>query len=316
MNYDNEILYIMPGFLNFSLNEVILEIYSNNSEITRKNTKIYSFFGSFPQSIWNGGRPDIGEPEYDIKEMKKVRDYYNLKGIVIAFTFTNPLIKDEHLDDKYCNSILKVFHNGKNEVLINSKVLEQYIRKNYPKYKINQSITTTDKQDYSLDGYHLAVLKKDLNHNFEYLKRIPLEDRRKIELLCNEMCINDCKFTFQHYKEMGEIQLGLSKIDDNSLFGKCKHIGKINLYEGFYWMKKFSKYYISPDDIRIKYVPIGFKYFKMCGREKYSSIGIMSIVDYCINPEFQMDVRTYIIERILSEYLIWYNKTQKEVWNS
>ena len=182
MNYDNEILYIMPGFLNFSLNEVILEIYSNNSEITRKNTKIYSFFGSFPQSIWNGGRPDIGEPEYDIKEMKKVRDYYNSKGIAIAFTFTNPLIKDEHLYDKYCNSILKVFHNGKNEVLVNSKVLEQYIRKNYPKYKINQSITTTDKQDNSIDGYHLAVLKKDLNHNFEYLKRIPLEDRRKIHL--------------------------------------------------------------------------------------------------------------------------------------
>lgn len=302
MKEDKKIQFILPGFLNVGIFEKIINIYEKYLEITNEDSTIYSIFGSFPCAIWNGGRPDIGEPEYDIKQMKKVRDYYNSKGIAIAFTFTNPLIKEEHLEDKYCNNILKVFNNGKNEVLVNSKILEKYIRENYPNYKINQSITTTDKRDYSLNGYHLAVLKKDLNHNFEYLKKIPLKDRERIELLCNEMCINNCKYTFQHYEEMSNVQLRKRNLYDVGLYGVCKHRDKINRNAPFKWLKDNSKYYIDPKDIYEKYVPLGFKYFKIQGRERFSTVGMNSIIFYCIKPKYQRDVRTYLSERMLNEY--------------
>ena len=64
---------------------------------------------------------------------------FNSRGIPLRFTFTNPLIEEKHLSDKVCNDILKMADNGMNEVIVMSPILEQYIRENYPGYKITSS---------------------------------------------------------------------------------------------------------------------------------------------------------------------------------
>ena len=75
----------------------------------------------------------------------------------MRFTWTNSLLTEEHLQDTYCNLIMRLADNGMNQVLVNTPVLEQYLRQKYPGY---QYISSTTKR--ILDPEKLRdELKKD-----------------------------------------------------------------------------------------------------------------------------------------------------------
>ena len=182
-------------------------------------------------------------------------------------------------------------------MLVSSELLENYIKQNYPKYKINRSITANHDEEYNYDKYNMVVIDKKYNRDYEYLKII--KKKEKVELLCDEVCFNDCKFTKQHYKEISDLQLGA--MPKHELYGRCRYQDRLPSCKYIQDRNKNSKYYISPNDVSNIYAMMGFKYFKLSGREKYNFIGLESIIDYLIKPEYQMDVRTYIMERILLE---------------
>ena len=71
--------------------------------------------------------------------------------------------------DTYCNLIMRLADNGMNQVLVNSPVVEQYIRDNYPSFPLISSTTkriTDTKELISELGkdYRLVVLDYDLNN--------------------------------------------------------------------------------------------------------------------------------------------------------
>lgn len=118
---------IMAGFhvaeatSTVSLNIALADALSQYPELFRENVKIASFFGSMPL-IWNGGRMILGRFYPD--RAKAVIDAYNQRGIPYRFTFTNPFITEEYLDDPDCNTALEIADNGMNEVIVFSPVLE------------------------------------------------------------------------------------------------------------------------------------------------------------------------------------------------
>ena len=296
-----KVKYILPDFLSMGRNKILIDIYEKYPEITRNDTCIYSFFGVFPNAIWNGGGTYFDALNTNIKDMKKVRNFYNKKGISIVFTFTNSLITEEHLNDEYCNQMLEIFDNGMNEVLVVSPILEKYIRENYPRYKINRSVINTEKIPFLLGDYHLSVISKFKNKDFEYLNSLTSEEKSRTELLCNEYCINNCPYAYKHYKEYAYIQLygDLPKNAEKN-YAECRYYEdpEIFLHERL----SKSEYIIKYEDIIKTYVPMGFQYFKIAGREPYNKVAIEMIVDYCIKPEYQMDVRTYMLERLIMDY--------------
>lgn len=307
-----KIKYILPDFTWYSRNEFFINLIENNSEILREDIEIYSFFGVFPNAIWNGGGTFFETKNTSIKEMKKVRDYYNSKGIAITFTFTNSLITEEHIHDEYCNQMLKIFHNGMNEVLVVSPILERYIRDNYPKYKINRSIINTENGVFISENYNLSVLSKFKNRDFEFLRKLSQKEKKKTELLCNEFCVNDCPYAYQHYKEYAYIQLnGHLPQNCKSDFGTCRFPGKRHEY--LCQRIKNSKYWISYEDIINTYVPMGFEYFKLAGRGVFNETTLTFFVDYLIKPEYQMDVRTYLFEEMFFEYKIDQTNKLREI---
>lgn len=297
MNEKN-IKYILPDFLSFSRNEALINMYEKYPDIVRENTCIYSIYGTFPNAIWNGGRSVIEAEKSERRFMKKVKKFYKKHKIAITFTFTNPVLEKCHLDDKYCNEILKIFNNGLNEVLVASEILEKYIREKYPNYKINRSITSKKTNFTDMDKYYLFVIDKNLNRNFDFLNKIV--NKNKIEILCDEVCINNCKYTFDHYEEFGHLQLG--ETAPYPLYGACRYTKRFSGSGFIANRNSTSDFYISPEDIKNIYFPMGFEYFKLSGRGRYNLIGLESIIDYCIKPEYQMYVRTYILEKMLMEY--------------
>lgn len=307
-----KIKYILPDFNCHSRNKLFLDLIENKSFIIRDDIEIYSFFGVFPNCIWNGGGIFFSDKNTSSKEMKKVRDFYNSRGIAVTFTFTNQLITEEHLHDEYCNQMLKIFHNGMNEVLVVSSILEKYIRENYPKYKINRSIINTENGNFVYENYNLSVLPKFKNRDFEYLNNLPDNAKKKTELLCNEFCINDCPYAYKHYMEYAYVQLhGENPSGSNQEFATCRFLGDSHDYLSK--RIKTSKYWINYDDIVNIYVPMGFRYFKLGGRGLFNTTSLTFLVDYLIKPEYQMDVRVYLFERMFMEFRIDETRKLKEV---
>lgn len=205
-----EVYWHLPGFVCFRmLNQIYIRLMQDFPEKFRAGYKIGSVYGSFPGAIWNGGRVVFGITAK--RDISGILNMYNGYGIPVRFTWTNSVLEEKHVHDTYCNLIMKLADNGMNQVLVNTPVLEEYLRREYPNFKRISSTTKrivdaeTLKQELDKD-YYLVVLDYDLNHNEEILEAIkPHADR--VEILVNEVCYPGCPKRAEHYIQQSQLQL-------------------------------------------------------------------------------------------------------------
>ena len=171
-----EVYWHLPGFfIHFYINQVMLDMMEEFPEKFVDGYTAGSVYGTFPGAVWNGGRAVFGNVDTTI--MKTVIGTYNKMGVPVRFTWTNSLLDESQIHDEYCNTIMKLANNGMNQVLCNSKVLEEYLRDKYPDFEYISSTTKrlTKAEDFEKElesGFFMAVLDYDLNHDEETLKRI------------------------------------------------------------------------------------------------------------------------------------------------
>ncbi len=205
-----EVYWHLPGFCYFRLlNQVIINMMKDYPDKFREGYRIGSVYGTFPGAIWNGGRTAFGLTCK--RDMENILNVYNSKGIPVRFTWTNSLLEEKHLYDTYCNLIMRLADNGQNQVLVNTRVLEDYIRREYPRYPLISSttkrITDQDGLQAELDrDYALVVLDYDLNHEEQVLEAISSRADR-VELLVNEVCYPGCPRRAEHYEQQSRLQL-------------------------------------------------------------------------------------------------------------
>ena len=209
-----EVYWHLPGLCNFRLlNQILINLIKDYPSKFFDGYKIGSVYGTFPGAIWNGGRAVFGTAfKGDIDKIIKM---YNSRGIPVRFTWTNSLLEEKHNQDTFCNLIMQLADNGKNQVLVNRPSLEEYIRKEYPNYPIISSTTKriVDLAEIKAElekDYHLVVLDYDLNHDEAVLAELePVADR--IEILVNEICTPGCPKRAEHYKAESLSQLEFDK---------------------------------------------------------------------------------------------------------
>ncbi|NLD45993.1 MAG: hypothetical protein GX660_02175 [Clostridiaceae bacterium] len=292
------IKFHLPDFANnFELNLLLLETMKKKPEYFWPNITVGSIYGTFPTSLWNGGR-SFGGANYDRSFMIEVLNQFNSRGVPCRYTFSNPHITKEHLDNSFCNMCLRIGNNGMNEVIVVSPVLEEYIRKNYPKYKI---ISSTCKQLEDIEGlkeelekdYSLVVLDYNWNNRFEELSRIP--HKEKCEFLINPCCVPNCKRRKEHYDYIGKYQIALTEHtrrgSDKPLYYKPFDCERITPF--FYETTKYATH-ITPKDIYEKYVPMGYSNFKIEGRSLPPVSVLESYIYYMVKPEYKDEARLYI----------------------
>lgn len=291
-----DINFHIPDFINHCrLNLILLTLMDTHPEYFRENVKIASVFGSFPPSLWNGGRNNVGVCDDTV--VKGVLSAFNSRGIPLRFTFTNPLIEKKHLGDAYCNRIMRLCDNGLNEVIVMSPLLEEYIRKNYPSYKVTSStckeIRNADELNAELEkDYHYVVLDYNWNNNFEFLEG--LKHKEKCELLINACCEPNCKRRGEHYRSIGANQIkyaeyaatpkALRKSTSLEDF-KCPYMAR-HIYQS-----KDLSTHISPETIVEKYLPMGFNQFKIEGRTLPDVAVLESYIYYMVKPEYKDSAR-------------------------
>lgn len=282
VNCKNKIRFYLPDFYyKYNLNIALIKMMHETPEYFKENIEIGAVYGSFPGAIWNGGRVMRGITDIDNIE-QTIKDFNDL-GVPVRFTFTNCLIEEKHVYDTYCNLIMDKANNGMNEVLINSRCLEEYLRDKYPNFKYIQSTTKCER---SLDAINDACKKYDLvvpdyrdNVNKEFLES--LEDKDKIELLINPYCNPECKCREDHYMRLSKQQIGFK----NMFSEPCP-----DEQRGFLEVLKMYPTVFKTEDISTL-IEMGFKHFKIEGRTNHNVDVIESYVYYMVKPEYKDEVR-------------------------
>ncbi len=302
-----EINFHIPDFVCHNLlNLALIDLIEESPEYFHDGLKIASVFGAFEGCVWNGGRLFHGMP--NINKASEILKTYDKKKIPLRFTFTNPMLKEEHLSDPFCNQILKKACNGLNEVIVMSPLLEEYIRKHYRKYKLTSStckeirgiagITEELKKDYKY-----VVLDYNMNNNFTLLNQIDEADRHKCELLVNACCRPGCPRRGDHYRTIGENQISEWKARKYML---PINLAKLQEFPCRYSGQKIDEIkdrpaHISPQAIFEKYLPLGYTHFKIEGRTTTDQNLIETYVYYMVKPEYQEQVRTILNSKITEQ---------------
>lgn len=284
--------YHLPGLFEFyELYKRFLPIFYGHREYFYEWCEIGSIYGAPMDCIWGGGRAGFGDE--DTENVTKLLAEYNISA---RLTFSNSLLRKEHLQDKKCNEICAAFeHCGKavNGVIIYSELLLKYLKEKYPGFYFVSSTTKvlTDfrqfKSELERDDFRYVVPDFRLNKRFEELKNLTYIEKQKVEFLCNECCCFDCYDRKECYQSVSRKSLG----EDLS-----EHICvSPDASRGYRFSDAMNNPgFIGTEDILNVYIPEGFSNFKIEGRGLGSALILEFLLYYMTKPEYRLKVREEI----------------------
>lgn len=284
--------YHLPGLFEFyDLYCAFLPLYRKHREYFYDWCEIGSLYGAPADCIWGGGR--IGAETSDPQApLALTREY----GISASLTFSNSLLRKEHLADPKCNALCRLFEENnqpKNGVIVHSELLQDYIQQTYPGLYLVSSTTKvlTDFGDFQRELGHEAFryVVPDFRLNKAFVRLDALCDRQKakVEFLCNECCWFGCGDRKQCYEAVSRKVLG-----EDGPEHRCTAPGA---GEGYRFSKAMENPgFISTHDIINIYLPMGFRHFKIEGRGLGSALILEFLLYYLTKPEYQLRVREAI----------------------
>ena len=281
----------LPGLFEFyDLYKAFLPLYRNHREWFYDWCDIASIYGSPSDCLWGGGRVGFGEADAeDVFELMKEF------GISSRLTFSNSLLKEEHLSDIKCNELCRLFEKEpvKNGVIVYSDLLLDYLKRNFPGFYFVSSTTKvlTDFSDFKMElarnDFSFVVPDFRLNKKIEKLEALDEGLKNKVEFLCNECCSPFCQERKICYENVSRKNLGLECSDHH-----CAAPDGDKGYRFSSAMK--SPLFIGIDDIQNKYLKMGFSNFKIEGRGLGSAMVLEFLLYYLVRPKYQINVREEI----------------------
>lgn len=278
--------FAIPGmYENFITNKVFIYLMKNFPEAFYENVTIDAVFGNFQFCIWDGGRIFSSYSHATKEEIEKIIDFFNEKNnIPIRFIYTNTEIQKEHLSNRFCNFVTELCENELNEIVVNSPILEDYLRDKYPKYKFISSTTKCLKkpEDASKElakEYYLVCLDYNLNHNLNYLNNLTEQEKEKVEFLVNPICGANCLNRKKHYKLNSLYSLS---------YGKPYQLDFCNIETNtLYPLPPEKRNTLSIQDI-FEYTKKGFSHYKIEGRTFTNYEYLNNLIMYFVKPEYQL----------------------------
>ena len=284
--------YHLPGLFEFyGLYCEFLPLFREHREYFYDWCDIGSIYGAPADCVWGGGR--VGFGENNPKEVLALMKEY---GISARLTFSNSLLRTEHLSDKKCNYLCSMFgekNEIQNGVIIHSDLLLEYLKNKYPEFYFVSSTTKVLidfeqlKHEMNRNDFLYVVPDFRLNKELDKLNRLSEKQKDKVEFLCNECCWFGCADRKKCYETVSRKNLG-EKFTEHRCVAPDAESGY-----------KFSKAMTNPgfigiDDIKNIYMPMGFSNFKIEGRSLGSALILEFLLYYMTKPEYQIHVRERI----------------------
>ena len=311
-----KVFYHIPGLFEFyDLYKAFLPLWREHRKYFYDWCEIGSIYGAPSGCLWGGGRVGFGDAKPE-KVVALVKEY----GISARLTFSNSLIREEHLTDAKCNALCRMFEsadtglvderNGAGNgaglngaefdadldgagIIVHSDLLLDYIRTKYPGFYFISSTTKviTDFGQFvaelNRDEFRYVVPDFRLNRQIDKLSTLTDAQKQKVEFLCNECCWFGCHDRKACYENVSRKSLG-ENCEDHVCVSPTAQRG----YRFSDAMKNPG--FIGIDDIRNVYAPAGFRHFKIEGRSLGSALILEFLLYYMTKPEHQLKVREEI----------------------
>ena len=286
------VYYHLPGLFEFyELYCVFLPLYREHREYFYDWCEIGSVYGAPADCIWGGGR--VGGGDCSPQEILALMREY---GISARLTFSNSLLREEHLSDKKCNTLCTLFselQGKRNGIIVHSDLLLDYLKRNYPKLYFVSSTTKvlTDFEELvneiKRDEFLYVVPDFRLNKAWGKWNTLSQNQKEKVEFLCNECCWFGCRERKLCYEAVSRKNLGENCPDHRCMAPDAR--------EGYRFSKAMENPgFIGTDDIKNIYLPMGFNNFKIEGRGLGSALILEFLLFYMTKPEYQLHVREKI----------------------
>ena len=284
--------YHLPGLFEFyELYRVFLPLFYEHREYFYDWCDIGSIYGAPADCLWGGGR--VGFGDHDPAEvLVLLREY----GISARLTFSNSLLREEHLSDRKCNALCVLFEEGGdqgNGVIVHSDLLLAYLKQQYPGFYFVSSTTKvlTDFEDLrgeiNREDFRYVVPDFRLNKAFEQWDTLTGWQKDKVEFLCNECCWFGCRDRKRCYEAVSRKNLGEG--------GEEHYCVAPDAEDGYLFSKAMANPgFIGTDAIKNIYLPMGFSQFKIEGRGLGSALILEFLLYYMTKPEYQLHVREKI----------------------
>ncbi|RXK81068.1 hypothetical protein EST62_12300 [Chlorobaculum sp. 24CR] len=263
----------------------MLEYLRIRHEASYENVFIKKVYDSFPNMIWAGGRTNVSPEKMPLSEVEELLVAYNRLGVGVYLTLTNHFIDKIDLSDAYCNEVLKILSQShQNGVIVNSALLEKYVRNNYPSLKVSLSLihfysqpdlkSSFDSIDFS--RYESVAIPPELNNVYcdGFME--------KIEYLINETCPPNCKHKSHHYK----------------LISLANKIGDASISAGFcsrHCTDLQNHFFLVSTKERLAFMneEYGVMRFKFGGRGSSDKAYLLLLMYYFVKKEFVQSFLDY-----------------------
>lgn len=324
MNKIHTSYYHLPGLFEFyELYRVFLPLFRKHREYFYDWCEIGSIYGAPSDCLWGGGRTSFG-----YSDPEDVLDLMWEYGIPARLTFSNSLLREEHLSDKKCNDLCKILdcshsaqsstsnilqstpkfkksftgsaaegfsnaHHIQNGVIVHSDLLLNYLQKNYPDLYLVSSTTKvlTDFQDFlnEVKREEFRYVVPDFRLNKMFDKLDRMSQHQKDKV--EFLCNECCWFGCKDRKTCYE-SVSRKNLGEPALEYHC---ASPDGNEGYRFSKAMENPgFISVDAIQNIYMPMGFSNFKIEGRGLGSALILEFLLYYMTKPEYQLRVREEI----------------------
>lgn len=281
--------YHLPGLFSFfELYRVFLPLYREHREYFYDWCDIGSIYGAPGDCVWGGGR--VGSGDAAPRQVLALTHQY---GISARLTFSNSLLRREHLDDRTCNQLCALFDTPEapqNGVIIHSDLLLHYLQARYQNlYYVSSTtkvLTDFDALSRELNRVDFRYVVPDfrLNKAFSRLDALTQTQKDKVEFLVNECCPFGCKERKACYENVSRRILG-ETVTEHSCPATAGD-------RGYRFSKAMaSPGFISAEDIQNIYLPMGFSNFKIEGRGLGTALILEFLLYYMTKPQYQLLVR-------------------------
>ena len=318
--------YHLPGLFEFyELYKEFLPLYRKHREYFYDWCEIGSIYGAPADCVWGGGR--VGFGEHDPKEVLKLMQEY---GISARLTFSNSLLTREHLSDKKCNELCRIFDIGRdnersrgfgndkdieccidndndisginkrikvkecrNGIIIYSDLLLDYIKENYPGFYF---VSSTTKVLTDFGEFENELNREDFRYVVPDFRLNKSFDKLKALSQHQKdkvefLCNECCWFGCTDRKECYET------VSRKNLGEDCPehYCAAPDSGQGYLFSKAMENPgFIGVDDIKNTYLPMGFSNFKIEGRGLGSAMILEFLLYYMTKPQYQIHVREHI----------------------
>ena len=281
--------YHLPGLFEFyGLYRVFLPLFYEHRDYFYEWCDIGSVYGAPENCVWGGGR--IEEGTQNPKDVLALLKEYGISG---RLTFSNSLLSGKHLSDSRCNAICRMFEEGdgpENGVIVHSELLLDYLRRTYPGLYFVSSTTKVLTEfpellkELNREEFRYVVPDFRLNKKFKEWNTLSSAEKDKVEFLCNECCSFGCKDRKACYESVSRLNLGER--------GEEHRCSAPDAEEGYVFSKAMKNPgFLSTEEIREEYLPMGFSNFKIEGRGLGSALILEFLLYYMTKPEHQLEVR-------------------------